>query len=465
MRSVAVIGGGPGGLMAARLLEQKAPRECRITLFEASGRLGGKLQTRRFDSADVTYEAGVAECYDYEAFGPDPLKDLVRALGLVPLPTGGTAVILGGRILRDDRDVERQLGHRTLEAIKGFRQRAVLRVSPARWYRGFGPADRRDPWATRTGRDLLDEVPDPLARRYLHVVMHSDLATEPHQVNGLVGLRNALKSVEGYGAQYTVAGGIEAFGRSLAASLAATSVYTGTPVRAVSDARGGGYLVTVQREGRRESLPFDAVIAALPYYLLPRIAWSGDRLARAMDAHVARYDNPGHYLRIALLFERPFWRTHVHGSWMMLDAFGGCCGYDESPPNGGRGVLNLLLAGADALTLCNADDEVLVREAVDALPPILRAEGRRQLLEGRVHRWAGALSGSPGGSPMVEPGLAHCPEPVFHPRLAVVGDYLFDSTLNGVLRSAEIATSLVLERPLAHGPFLPFRQATRPVAV
>ena len=41
--------------------------------------------------------------------------------------------------------------------------------------------------------------------------------------------------------------------------------------------------------------------------------------------------------------------------------------------------------------------------------------------------------------------LAHYRTSVEHPGLAVVGDYLFDSTLNGVLRSASIATQLLLE--------------------
>ncbi len=77
---VAIIGGGPGGLMTAHLLEQKC--SCRTTLFEASDRLGGKVRTCRFDSAPVKYEAGVAECYDYEAIGDDPLRNLIRELGL-----------------------------------------------------------------------------------------------------------------------------------------------------------------------------------------------------------------------------------------------------------------------------------------------------------------------------------------------------------------------------------------------
>ena len=43
------------------------------------------------------------------------------------------------------------------------------------------------------------------------------------------------------------------------------------------------------------------------------------------------------------------------------------------------------------------------------------------------------------------------PEPVEHPGIVVVGDYLFDSTLNGVLRSANIATELLLDTIPAQG--------------
>ena len=49
MTRVAIIGGGPGGLMTARLLERTLGASCRVTLLEASNRLGGKIQTRRFE--------------------------------------------------------------------------------------------------------------------------------------------------------------------------------------------------------------------------------------------------------------------------------------------------------------------------------------------------------------------------------------------------------------------------------
>ena len=87
MVKVAIVGGGPGGLMAAYLLEQKCDAPCDITVFEASDRVGGKIVTRQFDQVPVKYEAGVAELYGYSMTGPDPLRDLiVERLGLQIVP-------------------------------------------------------------------------------------------------------------------------------------------------------------------------------------------------------------------------------------------------------------------------------------------------------------------------------------------------------------------------------------------
>jgi hypothetical protein len=135
----------------------------------------------------------------------------------------------------------------------------------------------------------------------------------------------------------------------------------------------------------------------------------------------------------------------MKGSWVMLDAFGGCCVYDETRSSTAEphGVLGWLLAGAAALSSCNADDATLIDRAIESLPDELYDDAHHHMLEGKVHRWAGAVSGQPGGSPLRDAATAHRPEPIEHPGLVVVGDYLFDSTLNGVLRSAHIATDLL----------------------
>ena len=61
--------------------------------------------------------------------------------------------------------------------------------------------------------------------------------------------------------------------------------------------------------------------------------------------------------------------------------------------------------------------------------------------EARVHRWTGAVSSLPGG--WRPPGIdrRHQPDPTGHPFVFVVGDYLYDSTLNGVLDSADISAT------------------------
>src|SRR5438552_2651418 len=129
----------------------------------------------------------------------------------------------------------------------------------------------------------------------------------------------------------------------------------------------------------------------------------------------------------------------------MLDAFGGCCVYDEGARHecDPYGVLGWLLAGNDALALSNHSDEHLITLALDSLPrPI--AHGRDLFLEGRVHRWVGTISGQPGGQPTHSMRERHLPDPHGHPGLYLVGDYLFDSTINGAFDSADFVTDVLL---------------------
>jgi hypothetical protein len=80
-------------------------------------------------------------------------------------------------------------------------------------------------------------------------------------------------------------------------------------------------------------------------------------------------------------------------------------------------------------------DAELIERALDSLPEFL-GDGRQHFLEGRIHRWIGAVNALPGGIVPQNLDQRHQPEPVDHSNLFVVGDYLFDSTLNGVLDSA-----------------------------
>ncbi len=51
MLDLAIVGGGPGGLMSAWYLKKKLGALCRVTIYEASDRIGGKILTKKFDTA------------------------------------------------------------------------------------------------------------------------------------------------------------------------------------------------------------------------------------------------------------------------------------------------------------------------------------------------------------------------------------------------------------------------------
>jgi monoamine oxidase len=211
-------------------------------------------------------------------------------------------------------------------------------------------------------------------------------------------------------------------------------------VNRVEPSSGGKLRIVSQTAGQIAEHEFDFVVVALPNNLLPTIEWGGQRLADAMRRHHAHYNYPAHYLRISILFARPFWRQHFHDSYFMVDAFDGCCLYDESSRSGdeSHGVLGWLLGGDAALRLSACSDEELVRKVIDSLPACLQ-HGRDLVIEARVHRWVGAVNGLPAGYPAPSMDARHLPDPVEHPNLLTVGDYLFDSTLNGVLDSANFA--------------------------
>jgi monoamine oxidase len=431
---IGIIGGGPGGLMTTYCLQKRTLAPHSVTLFEASDRLGGKILTGRFSSLPIRYEAGAAELYDYSAVGPDPLRELIAELGLPVAPMEGNKVIATGR----------SWSAASYAALDEFDRRARSWMSP----RGFYGNDRQsfelepDPLGAQRFDSMLATIPDSSVKNYIETLVHSDLATEPALTSAEYGLQNYLMNDPAYLKLYTIPGGIERLTNELAARIAADVRYRQEVIRV--ERTTSGLLGVTTRCGSEE---FDFVVVALPNASLPGIEWGGEDLAEAMRRHHRFYDYPAHYLRVTILFERPFWRDCFTESYFMLEAFGGCCVYDESTRNGdgAAGVLGWLLGGEPARELCERPDDELIAMMLASLPETLRPD-RGLFVEGRVHRWQNAVNGMPSGYPARKLEVRHCPEPVRHSHLLVVGDYLFDSTLNGVLDSAEfVAETLGVE--------------------
>lgn len=444
MIRIAIVGGGPGGLFTAFLLGQRCAEALDITIFEASSRLGGKVVTKLFDHAPVPYEAGAAELYQY---GKDPLRLLIKEiLGLPVVRMKGRAVVMDGHIFRTLDDLRTHYGKATALAVKAFDKLAHSIRKYGDFYDGSWVADNDHPWFSRSLQSVLDEVPDEAARRYLKVMMHSDLAAEPDGINALYGIDNYLINDPKYCKLYSIQGGMERLIDALRDSITARVELESPVDRVEKSASGDSYQVTYQRDGAAHVEEFDAVAVALPTAWLPRLDWGGDRLEAAIQSHLVHYDHPAHYLRISLLFREPFWRGTIDDSFFMLDAFGGCCVYDEGSRHdvGPYGVLAWLIAGKDAVSACDLGDAELIEQALASLPVEMRS-AREHFLEGHVHRWLGSVSARPGGTFIKGLEERQIPEPVEHPRLFLVGDYLFDTSINGVLDSADFVSEMIID--------------------
>ncbi|MCK1569134.1 FAD-dependent oxidoreductase [Bradyrhizobium sp. 173] len=445
MLDLAIVGGGPGGLMSAWYLKRKLGDLCRVTIYEASDRLGGKIVTRKFDSAPAMYEAGVAEIYDYSMTGPDPLRELIQLFGLQTIPMDAEQVQFGGELLNDVAGMRRKYGAKTAAAIEAFRKRCAEAMTPIEYYEGVGAHDNENPWAYKTAEQVLDEeVEDETAKRFFKVMARSDLATESHNTNGLNALKNYLMDVDGYIGLYSIQNGNEQLIECLQSEVNA-DIQLNHRILTVGKAPTGRYQLKMMNGKGPETRDFDLVLVCLPHSWLGTVGWEGEQLRKSMVKHVAYFDRPAHYLRVSILFDTPFWGDKIAGAWFMSEAFGGCCVYNEGARHdvGKHGVLNWLIPGSDALAFANLSDRELIDAALKSLPASL-GDARAHFMEGKIHRWLSSVNAIPGGLPVRDVMTNHRPEPKEHPGIVVVGDYLFDSTLNGLLDSSDAATDIIL---------------------
>src|ERR1700744_3045636 len=377
--------------------------------------------------------------------GPDPLRELIQHFGLQTIPMDAEQVQLDGELLDDVPGMRRKYGDRTADAIEAFRKKCSQMVSPNEYYEGVGSPDNARPWAYLTAEQVLDkEVEDPIAKRFFKVMARSDIATETHNTNGLNALKNYVMDIDGYIVLYSIQNGNEQLIDCLQSEVNA-DIQLNHRVLKVGKGDNGRYRLNMMNGKGPETHEFDLVLMCLPHSWLSTVGWEGEELRRSMVKHVAYFDRPAHYLRVSLLFDEPFWGEKVAGAWFMSEAFGGCCVYNEGARHdvGKHGVLNFLIAGSDALAFANLSDQELITAALKSLPPSL-GDARAHFLEGKIHRWLSSVNALPGGLPARDVMTNHRPEPKQHPGIVVVGDYLFDSTLNGLLDSSDAATDIIV---------------------
>lgn len=443
--NIGIVGGGPGGLFTAYRLEQLCSTPPTISIFEASNRVGGKLLTEHFSTKDFQYEAGAAEFYDYSLIDEDPLRELVEHFGLPIQPMGGASMVQEKKIIGTLEDACDILSNTAFNEFIRFNNRAKSEVSPRQFYDGTPTSHIKSHHTTSSEERFsttLDQLSDE-TKKYVEQQIHSDLAAEPHQTSHRYGLDNFLMNDPAYMQLYCITGGNDLLVQAIASRLSA-NIHFHTEITTVCKTESNTMQLSWNADGRHVREEFDAVILALPVEPMKKITFSGSELRSVMQKHITHHDHPADYVRITILFEKPFWKSWLHDSYCMLDAFNGCCLYDESSriPGAQHGVLGWLLGGEAAKNIAGQNDEELITAAIKSLP-FHNKEAKQLFREAKVHRWLGAVSAQPGGFQQCNTDSRHCPDANNYPRLFVVGDYLFDSTLNGVLDSADYAAGWI----------------------
>ena len=277
--------------MSAWYLKKKLGPLCRVTIFEASDRIGGKIVSRTFDTAPALYEAGVAELYDYSMTGPDPLRELVQHFGLQTIPMDAEQVQLDGELLDDVPGMRRKYGDKTADAIVAFRKKLTEQISPVEYYEGVGAHDNDHPWAWINCEQLLDkEVDDPVAKRFFKVMARSDIATESHNTNGLNALKNFVMDIDGYIGLYSIQNGNEQLIEGLRSEVDA-EIQLNHRILKVGKTESGRYELNMMNGKGPETRDFDLVLMCLPHNWLATLGWGNEAAAQG-DGQARRLFRP-----------------------------------------------------------------------------------------------------------------------------------------------------------------------------
>ncbi len=337
MSRVVVVGAGLAGLTAATALARDGVE---VTVLEARERVGGR--TRGIEVApDAWVDAGAAYLGDRHT----ELHALLAAHGLKTAPTtmtGASRFDLGaGRATKAGR-------FPPLDAVALgdlFDQLAELtaQVDPVAPWRTPG-AEQLDrltaaDWAER-------QLTHPDARLFFPLFLGEMMAADPATVSILHvafylrsggGLRY-LNAFEGGAQQDRVAGGAHQLCDRLAAELG-DRVRTGEPVLTVRHSDDGATVFTATAGYRA-----DAVVLALPPLLADALEYRPTRPLRRSGERTAR----GCAVKVQLVYPEPSWRAEGLSGWSVSAQGPLLSTVDDSPAEGGAGVLTGFVTGAEA---------------------------------------------------------------------------------------------------------------------
>ncbi|WP_457028493.1 flavin monoamine oxidase family protein [Kitasatospora sp. P5_F3] len=335
--SAVVVGAGLAGLTAATGL---AAHGIEVTVLEARDRVGGRTHGRRVGSGSWI-DAGAAYLGDRHT----ELNALVEELGLKTTPTtmqGASRFALGAEhATRDGRFPP--LNAVALGDLFELLDELATAVRPeAPWL--TPDAERLD---TLTAAEWADQhLTHPDARLFFPLFLGEMMAADPADVSVLHlafylrsggGLRY-LNAFEGGAQQDRIAGGAHQACELLAGRLG-DRVRLGEPVLTVHQDDDGVTVRTPHGDHRA-----DVVVMALPPLLADAVDYRPALPVRRASERTAR----GCAVKVNLVYPGPLWREHGLSGWSVNAEGPLLSTVDDSPPEGGVGVLTGFVTGSEA---------------------------------------------------------------------------------------------------------------------
>ncbi len=335
--NVVVVGAGLAGLTAANRLSAHG---IEVTVLEARNRVGGR--THGVEVCPGRWvDAGAAYLGDRHT----ALADLIADLGLKTAPTtmvGDSRFMLGvGEHTRNGRFPP--LHAVALGEMFDLLDELTRSVRP------------NAPWLTPNAalldkitaeRWAADNLAHPDARLFFPLFLGELMAADPAAISVLhmgfylrsgAGLRY-LNAFEGGAQQDRIEGGAHQLCQQLAVRLG-ERVRLSDPVRAVHAEADGVTVVSASGTAR-----CDAVVVALPPLLANALDYRPALRHPRASEHTAR----GCTVKVHLVYPEPLWRAHNLSGWSVSSSGPLLSTVDDSPAEGGAGVLTGFVTGSQA---------------------------------------------------------------------------------------------------------------------
>lgn len=347
--SVVVVGAGLAGLTAATGL---AARGLDVTVLEARDRVGGR--TLGLQVAPGSWvDAGAAYLGERHT-------ELLRVMAELDLKTTPTTMIGASRFALGAEHATRDGRFPPLNAVAlgdmfELLDELTASVRPeAPWL--TPDAERLDRQTAAAWAEQNLTHPD--ARLFFPLFLGEMMAADPAAVSVLHmafylrsggGIRY-LNAFEGGAQQDRIADGAHQVCERLAARLTGelgTRIRLGEPVLAVRQDDAG---VTVHSAAGAEYRA-DVVVMAVPPLLADAVDHSPGLPVRRASGHTAR----GCAVKVNLVYPRPVWRDHGLSGWSVNAEGPLLSTVDDSPAEGGVGVLTGFVTGAEASRFTSLD--------------------------------------------------------------------------------------------------------------